>query len=152
MKILRCRKCGTMITTQDNLIRNYMEELKRLNDLAIKDKRNRPVYMQQAAQLTKVTNQILHATAQMEENRRILQNELNVLVAYVRENGLISDDKLSELRDKGRERARKKAAEDEWALEQLYGNFNSILGSSSRRDPTGKAALRKASNKGGGCP
>jgi hypothetical protein len=68
---------------------------------------------------------------------------LNVLVAYVRENGLVSDDKLSELRDKGRERARKKAEEDEKLLEQLYGNFNSILASSSRRDPVEKAVLKK---------
>lgn len=143
MKILRCRKCGTMITTQDNLMRNYLEEIKRLNALAIKDRRNKPVYLQQASQLTKISNQILHATTQMEEHRRMLQNELNVLVAYVRENGLVSDDKLSELRDKGRERARKKAEEDEKLLEQLYGNFNSILGSSFRRDPVEKTVLKK---------
>jgi hypothetical protein len=143
MKILRCRKCGTMITTQDNLMQNYMEEIKRLNDLAIRDRRNRAVYQQQASQLTKIANQILHATTQMEEKQRNLQNELSVLVFYVRENGLVSDDKLSELRDKGRERARKKSEEDEKLLEQLYGNFNSILASSSRRDPVEKAVLKK---------
>ena len=143
MKILRCRKCGTMITTQDNLMQNYMEEIKRLNSLAIKDKRNSAVYVQQASQLTKVVKQILHATTQMEEQRRKLQNELSVLTTYIRENGLIADEKLWELRDKGRELAKKKSEEDEKLVEQLYGNFNSILGNSSRRDPVEKTVLRK---------
>ena len=143
MKILRCRKCGTMITTQDNLMQNYMEEIKRLNSLALKDKRNRTVYEQQASQLTKVVKQILHATTQMEEQRRKLQNELSVLTTYIRENGLIADEKLWELRDKGRELAKKKSEEEEKLVEQLYGNFNSILGNSSRRDPVEKTVLRK---------
>lgn len=143
MKLLRCRKCGTMITTQDDFMRNYMEEIKRLNALAVKDKRNRVIYQQQAAQLTKVSTQILHATTQMDDNRRNLQNELSVLVAYIRENGLISDEKLSELRDIGRERARKKSEEDERMVEQLYGTFDSILGNRSRRDPTEKTVLKR---------
>lgn len=143
MKLLRCRKCGTMITTQDNLMRNYMDEIERLNKLALKDKRNRVVYQQQASQLTKVMKQILHATTQMEESRRKLQNELSVLTTYIRDNGLIPDEKLHELRDKGREQAKKKNEEDEKLIEQLYGNFNSILGSSSRRDPVEKTVLNK---------
>ena len=143
MKLLRCRKCGTMITTQDNLMQNYMEEVSRLNNLAMKDRRNRPVYEQQASQLTKVVKQILHSTSQMDEQRRSLQNELSVLTTYIRENGLISDEKLFELRDKGREIAIKKNEEDEKLVEQLYGNFNSILANNSRRDPTEKMALKK---------
>ena len=143
MKLLRCRKCGTMITTQDNLMQNYMEEVSRLNNLAMKDRRNRPVYEQQASQLTKVVKQILHSTSQMDEQRRRLQNELSVLTTYIRENGLISDEKLFELRDKGREIAIKKNEEDEKLVEQLYGNFNSILANNSRRDPIEKMALKK---------
>jgi hypothetical protein len=132
-----------MITTQDTLMQNYMEEISRLNNLAMKDRRNRTVYEQQASQLTKIVKQILHSTSQMDEQRRKLQNELSVLTTYIRENGLIPDEKLFELRDKGREIAIKKNEEDEKLVEQLYGNFNSILGSSSRRDPTEKMALKK---------
>ena len=40
MKLLRCRKCGATITTNDEVMRNYMEEIDRLTRLAIKDRKN----------------------------------------------------------------------------------------------------------------
>lgn len=143
MKLLRCRKCGATITTNDEVMRNYMEEIDRLTRLAIKDKRNGPAYLSQAANLRKVVTQIMHLTASVDESSRIKSNELAFLNDYIRENHLIPDEKLWELRDAARERARKRIAEDEKKIEELYGNFNSILGNRSRRDPTENKALRR---------
>lgn len=143
MKLLRCRKCGATITTNDEVMRNYMEEIDRLTRLAIKDRKNSPAYLSQAANLRKVMTQIMHLTAQIDESSRIKANELAFLNNYVREHHLVPDEKLWELRDAAREQARKRIAEDEKKIEELYGNFNSILCNRSRRDPTENAALRK---------
>lgn len=142
MKLLRCRKCGATITTNDEVMRNYMEEIDRLTRLAIKDRKNGPFYQMQAASLKKIVTQIMHLTAQNDEKMRIVTNELAFLNDYVREHHLVPDEKLWELRDAARERARKRIAEDEKKIEELYGNFNSILGNRSRRDPTENKALR----------
>lgn len=142
MKLLRCRKCGATITTNDEVMRNYMEEIDRLTKLAIKDRKNGPSYQMQAASLKKIVTQIMHLTAQNDEALRIKSNEIAMLNDYIREHHLIPDEKLWELRDAARERAYKRIAEDEKKIEELYGNFNSILGNRSRRDPTEKKALK----------
>lgn len=142
MKLLRCRKCGATITTNDEVMRNYMEEIERLTKLSIRDKKNKTAYQMQAASLRKIASQIMHLTDQNDEILRVKTNEIAVLNDYIRENGLIPDEKLWELRDFARERARKRIAEDEKKIEELYGNFNSILSNSSRRDPTEKKVLK----------
>lgn len=143
MKLIRCRKCGAVITTNDTIMQNYMDEIERLSKLAIRDRKNASVYLNKAASLRKISTQIIHLTAQRDEDMRRLTNELGELVSYIRENGLISDDKLYELQEIARKRARQKNAEDEKRVEALYGNFNSILGNSSRRDPTEKVVMKK---------
>lgn len=143
MKLLRCKKCGAVITTNETMMQNYMEEIDRLSKMAIKDKRNAAVYLNQAASLRKISTQILHLTAQCDSDNRRLLNELGELIHYVRENNLVSDEKLSEIQAAGREKARKNNEADEKRIEELYGNFNSILASRSHRRPTEKAVMKK---------
>ncbi len=143
MKLIRCRKCGTMITTNDTLMQVYMDKIEELGRFATKDKANRPIYLQQAASLRKVASQIMHLTAQTDEHCRILQNELSALTHYIRDKNLVPDEKLSELREQARVRAPQKTAEDEKKIEALYGEFNSALQNKARKDPTAKAVLRR---------
>ena len=39
VKLIRCAKCGTVITTQDTMVQPMMAEVTRLNQLAEKDKK-----------------------------------------------------------------------------------------------------------------
>lgn len=148
MKLLRCRKCGTFITTQDNLIEQMMEEVKRLNSLAEKDAkfnkgRLKSVYQQQSSQIFKLMRQIIHLTSQMDEESRLLQNKISVLVYYLRTNKLITDEKLHELEEKARKKVEEKNASDEAEIRMLYGEFNSICQNRTKADPTANAALKK---------
>lgn len=148
MKLLRCRKCGAVITTQDSMIESMMEEVKRLNSLAEKDAkynkgRLKSVYQQQSSQIFKLMKQIIHLTSQMDEHSRLLENEKSVLVYYLRTNGLITDEKLLDLEEKARKRVKEKNARDEAEIQMIYGKFNSICQNRTNADPTANAALKK---------
>jgi hypothetical protein len=148
VKLIRCAKCGTVITTQDTMVQSMMAEVTRLNQLAENDRKfNRGkmvnLYQQQSAQVHKLMKQILHMTAQMDEHARLLIHEKSVLTHYVRDNGLVSDETLRELELKARDRAAEANKKDQAKINELYGEFQSICQNRTKRDPTADKALKK---------
>ena len=147
VKLIRCAKCGTVITTQDTMVQSMMAEVTRLNQLAEKDKKFHGgkmacLYMQQSAQVYKLMKQIIHLTAQMDEHARLIMQEKSVLAHYVRDNGLVSDETLRELELKARERAAEANKKDQAKINELFGEFQSICQNRTKRDPTAEKALK----------
>ena len=148
MRLLRCRKCGTFITTQDTMVENMMEEINRLNRLAEKAARGKDkslinVYQQQSAQVSKLMKQILHLTAQKDAAYRVEKQEKSVLVHYLLTNNLITHEKLNELNEIARIKVEEKNKADQAEIERLYGDFESTLTNRTKNDPTAKAAMKK---------
>ncbi len=147
MKLLRCRKCGTMITTQDTMVECMMAEVERLNRLAENDAkynrgRMKNLYAQQSSQVSKMMKQIIHLTSQMDRQSRILNQEKGVLVYYLLQNGLITEEKLHELEKIARERAAQADARDQKEIERIYGSFQSSCTNRSKADPTAQKAMK----------
>lgn len=146
MKLIRCRKCGTVITTQETMIDNMMDELNRLNRLAEKAaKHNRSmmqVYQQEAIQVRKLIGQIIHLTSQMDEHARRVLQEKSVIIHYALENNLLTMDKIHELELIARERAAKADERDQREIKKIYGDFESMLTNRTKKDPTAKEAIK----------
>lgn len=147
MKLLRCRKCGAMITTQDTMVECMMAEVERLNRLAENDAkynkgRLKSTYQQQSCQVHAMIKQIVHLTSQMDEYARRLGQEKGVLVHYLLSNGLITKEKLHELDEKARERAVKANERDERQIAAIYGEFQSMCNNRTKADPTAQKAMR----------
>ena len=142
MKVLRCRKCGTVITTENNYVEMMTAEINRLNSLAAKGGKNRNIYQQQSAQLFKLMKQIVHISSQIDSNIRVLNNEKGVLVDFLISNGIITYDELHELETKARERAKAQDEKDSKELERLYGEAQSICREKGIRNSTENKALR----------
>ena len=142
MKVLRCRKCGTVITTENNYVEMMTAEINRLNSLAAKGGKNRTVYQQQSAQLFKLMKQIIHISSQMDSEVRVLNNQKGVLVEFLIGNGIITYDELHELEAKGRKRAKAQDEKDAKELERLYGEAQSICREKGIRNSTENKALR----------
>lgn len=66
---------------------------------------------------------ILHNTAQMEARKRGSSYELSEIVHYIRENDLISDEKLDELRKTAMERAKIRNEENQKEIDRIYGKI-----------------------------
>lgn len=147
MKLLRCRKCGAMITTQDTMVECMMAEVERLNRLAENDAKYnkgwlKSTYEQQSSQVYKMMKQIIHLTSQMDESARRLNCEKGVLAHYLLSNGLITEEKLHELELKARERAAKAKERDERQIAAIYGEFQSVCNNRTKADPTAQKAMR----------
>lgn len=113
MRLIKCRKCGATIATDETFIQRMLDDINALSELARKDRKNTSSYLQQAAAIRKIMQQYLHTTANMEERRMQLQSKLSILWNYVHDNNLIEEDKLNELMDKGEEIARQRIAAEE---------------------------------------
>ena len=142
MRLIKCRKCGATIATDETFIQRMLDDINELSDKARKDRRNAPSYLSQAAAIKKIMQQYLHVTANMDTHKRRLTNELSVLISYIRENNLVSDEKLAELTAIARERAAEKEAKEEERIEELYRGFENISINRTRYDPTEKRGLK----------
>lgn len=142
MRLIKCRKCGATIATDETFIQRMLDDINILSEKARKDKRNCNSYLQQAAAIRKIMQQYLHRTAQIDEESRRLRLELKTLVHYVLDNGLVSQDKLQELNDIARKSFEEKQREDQEVIDRLYGDFENISINRTKADPTERKVMR----------
>ena len=143
MRLIKCRKCGATIATDETFVQRMLDDVNILSDKARKDRKNSSSYLQQAAAIKKIMQQYLHRTAQIDEESRRLRLEHKALVHYVLDNGLISQAKLQELDDIARNEFDKKQLEDQKVIERLYGDFENITINRTKSDPTERKAFKK---------
>lgn len=143
MRLIKCRKCGATIATDETFIQRMLDDINILSEKARKDKRNCNSYIQQAAAIRKIMQQYLHTTANMDERRRELQCKLSILWNYVHDNNLIEEGKLIELMNKGEEIAQQRIKAEEERVNELYRGFENISINRTKADPTAKQGERR---------
>lgn len=143
MRLIKCRKCGATIATDETFIQRMLDDINILSEKARKNTRFANSYLQQAAAIRKIMQQYLHRTAQIDEESRRLRNEHKTLVHYVLNNGLVSQDKLQELNDIARKSFEEKQQMDQVIINRLYGDFENISINRTKADPTAKQGERK---------
>ena len=142
MRLIKCRKCGATIATDETFVQRMLDDINILSDKARRDRKNSSSYLQQAAAIRKIMQQYLHASANKDMHNRRMTNELSVLINYIRENGLISDEKLKELSTSAREIAAEKERQEEERVNELYRGFENISINRTKADPTAKQGER----------
>lgn len=143
MRLIKCRKCGATIATDETFVQRMLADINDLSEKARKDKKNSSSYLQQASAIRKIMQQYLHTTANMDERRRELQCKLSILWNYVHDNDLIEEKLLYELMVKGEEIAKQRIAEEEERVNELYRGFENLSINRTKRDPTEKQGLRR---------
>lgn len=142
MRLIKCRKCGATICTDEAFQERMLDAIEECNKQARKDRKNSNTYLQQAASYKKILSQYLHRTSQYDSDLRRYKNENSVLIHYLLDNNLITKEKLYELKEKGRERAAANDREDAKVIEQLYGQAKNPLFNNTKADPTVRKALK----------
>ena len=143
MRLIKCRKCGVTIATDETFIQMMLDDINALSEKARKDKRNAQSYLSQAAAIRKIMQQYLHCTAQMDAIMLETRAELGALIIYVRENNLVTDEKLAEITSKSREESRRKQKQLEERVNELYRGFENISINRTKADPTERKGMRK---------
>lgn len=143
MRLIKCRKCGATIATDETFVQRMLADINDLSEKARRDKKNSGSYLQQASAIRKLMQQYLHTTANMDERRRELQCKLSILWNYVHDNNLIEEKLLYELMEKGEAIAKQRIAEEEERVNELYRGFENLSINRTKRDPTEKQGLRR---------
>lgn len=143
MRLIKCRKCGATIATDETFIQRMLDDINALSERARKDRRNAQSYLSQAAAIRKIMQQYLHCTAQMDAIILEARAELSALIIYVRENNLVTDEKLAEITSKSREESRRRQKQLEERVNELYRGFENISINRTKADPTERKGMRK---------
>ena len=148
MRLIRCRKCGAAITTEDGLIERMNDTIHELNEKARRSKHGgiAKSYLAEAASVTKMMKGIIHSTAQIEERKNTLLCEHSELVHYVLANNLITHEKMDELRVIARKKAEIRNAEDQANIDRIYGAYKSLYtpANNTKADPTANKAIARS--------
>lgn len=143
MRLVHCKKCGTMISTEETAIERMYDEIKEERMKALNCKTNEAaVHLQNAKQMLKIVNQIQHRNSQLEDRKVTCQQELSVLQCYLLDNKLITPEKLNELRKIARIRAEKMNQEDRRQIDLLYKNYSKYTGNKTKVDKTYKQGIK----------
>jgi len=146
MKLIHCKKCGAAMVTEEALLERMNDTIHELNEKARRSKNGRVAssYLAEAASVTKMMKGIIHNTAQMEDRRITCQLEMAEIVHYLRENHLITDEKLDELRAIARDKATERNIENQRELDRIYGNYKSLYtpSNNTKADSTAKKAIK----------
>lgn len=149
MRLIKCRKCGTPILPEDTLLQNMMEMHHELcqKSRQAKNMKKANSYIQEAAVLKKMITGIIHQTAQMEDRKVTNVCEMSEIVNYIRENNLVTDEKLDELRRIGREKAKQKNYENQKEIDRIYGRYKELYvpSNQTKADKTANTAIKKVS-------
>ena len=146
MKLIHCKKCGAALVTEDALLERMNDCIHELNEKARRSKSGKVAksYLAEAASVTKMMKGIIHNTAQIEDRKITCQLEMAEIVHYLRENHLISDKKLDELRAIAREKAKERNRENQRELDRIYGNYRAMYtpSNNTKADTTAKKAMK----------
>lgn len=144
MRLVKCKKCGTPIMMDSYIVEQMFIAMQECNEKARKSKNNidKMSYLQEAKQISRMITQIQHRTTQIEERKNTVLCQLSELVHYITENNIISNEKLYELKDKGREKGEIKNKADTKVIKSMYGEFENLMTNRSVRDTTANKAFK----------
>lgn len=142
MRLIKCRKCGATICTDEAFQERMLDAIAECHKQARKDRKNAGSYLHEASTYKKILNQYLHRTAEYDSELRRDKNVISVLVHFLLDNGFATEEKIAELRIKGEERAAARDREDAKVIEELYGQAKNPLFNNTKADPTARKAMK----------
>lgn len=147
MRLIHCKKCGAALVTENALIERMNDTIHELNEKARHSKNGAIAksYLAEAASVTKMMKGIIHNTAQMEDRRITCHMEMAEIVNYLRANNLITDEKLDELRQIAREKARVRNAENQKEIDRIFGEYKLLYTpfNNTKSDTTANKAIAR---------
>lgn len=149
MKLIKCKKCGATIMTDDTLLAAMQEEYNALVKRSHRAKgADKNLIGQQLKHLNKMMVAVCHSSTESETRKDAAYNELCLLKKYIKANNLIDFETLDRFRDEARELTKKKMAEDEKRISEQYGEFANTFCNRTKADPTATEAMKGAKKNG----
>lgn len=143
MRKIKCKNCGKFVLFDTTISDDIYDEILYYTKLANNDKKNRNVYLSIISSLRKMVNQINHRHTQIFERQKSESNLNGILVKYIRENNLLTDEQIQEMRDIARENAKKQDKIDSEIIQKISEDYEIFKYTSTRHgDSTANKAIK----------
>lgn len=144
MKLVRCRKCGTVVISEETLLQNLLDAIDETSRKAERCNNNaqKTIYIAEISAYKQMYKSFMHNLTRLGEQKQKDTVILWELKRYIRDNGLIPEDKLIEITESAVKKAKQEQTKYEQEIQRIYGDFNSVTVNRTKADPTANKALR----------
>lgn len=144
MNVLRCKKCGAAIVTDDVFFQRLLDRIDETTKKAEQCKNGslRAVYIQEISTYKSMYKSYMHNLSKLEEMQNKDTYKLREIIRYIRDRELISEDQIKKIYELGEKRATENARLVKREISLIYGKFDS-MSNRTKADPTAEAAFRK---------
>lgn len=143
MKMICCDKCGAPIISDETFLQNILDAMDDANRRAkhARTYSQRCVYIQEAAQYAKIFKAFMHNLTRRQEAENQNKAVLSALREHVISNGMMTQEQMNIVYEKGMRKARAKETECQKELDRIYGEFETIC-NRSMSSPTERDAFK----------
>ncbi len=140
MKMLRCRKCGAAVISDESLIQTILDlhedAVSRAKTCAPK---KRPAVLAEVAEYKSMYKALMHNISNKDYAEAVTPYILHILVNEIKARKLLTEEELDACYSKGREQARIRKEQAEKEIQRIYGQALTAC-HLPYRDPTGDTA------------
>lgn len=146
MRIISCKKCGTRVSTDSNVLESLEEQVEELHRKLKRSKNHDDKHstLSKIKQINKVANQIRHESTMADKQLTESICEAKAMRLFMLENGFATQEQINELRDASRREAAQSIRKREERIQQLYKTVDNKYDNNTRRDQTFQKAARKS--------
>lgn len=150
MKMLRCRKCGTAVISDETLIQYVLDGYNEAVQNAARAKGSqKSAALAEVAEYRSIYKALMHNISSKDYAEAVTPYILNALVDTIKSRNLLTEDELAACYDKGKQTAQARKESLEKEVRRIYGEAQRISASPPYRDPTANEAITNV-DKGGG--
>ena len=144
MKLIKCKKCGTPMASNDLMIQRLLDGMEEANNKSLRARTpaQRNIYIQQASQYKQLIKSITHATTQLEERKTQERAELKELVRYLMDNNIMTSEEIALIQDSARKKVAIAVKEERQKISKLYQDGYNELSNKSKSDITYKKVVK----------
>lgn len=144
MRLIRCRKCGAVVTGEDDFVQEIHDALERQTRIVItgRTRREREAAQERAANLRAVYKAYMHNLTTLQYAQEIAPSVLQAVKVYCYKHKRMTQDEWDAAVAQGKADARMRQIRAKQEMELCYGSARSVI-DSARRDPTFNAAAQK---------
>lgn len=139
--VLKCPKCGHVITGAHDFIREITERIQINSDKFRKNKD--PMLLQENALLRSYMKQVLHNQTEIERYKIRSAAMLHEVIKYGKDQGFLTVDALRQLQEKADIETASRMAAASKKIEQIYGDYGNYCSNAIKPDPTAQSVVKE---------
>lgn len=142
MQLIRCRKCGAVIVSDETFLQTILDTIEETNRRAQRcHPSKRSLYLREAAGYQSMFKAFMHNLTQKQAAEYKHCYILSVMRKYLLDNNILSEEQIKALYDEGERKAELAKQRAEKEIRRVYGEYETAR-NRTMPSPTERAAMK----------